>query len=172
MDLLDFEGRDLYFDEPLAPAVEGLLHQASESYGDGEAEPHLLRAYFLAPEHLSVIVALYRYYYYQHRYDDALLVANRALAITSLRLGLTGDWRDLTPAVTEAVPEGNRVMLRFHLLALKGAGFLNLRRADPKAALACLKKVRELDPVDRLNTAGLIDIAKEALSVVRKPAAA
>ncbi len=87
MDLMDFDQAGLYFDEPVADTVQNLIAQAGDTYGDPGAEDLLLRAYFLAPEALIVLVALYRYYFYQHRLADALIVADRALRIVGARLG-------------------------------------------------------------------------------------
>ena len=72
MDLLDFDPEPLYFDDPLPPEVEALLRAAADGYAEDEAEAHLMRAYFLAPEQLTVLVALYRYFYYRHALDEAL----------------------------------------------------------------------------------------------------
>lgn len=58
MDFLDFAGEDMYFDEPLGPVVEELLRDAARRHGEEGAEASLLRAYFLEPEHLTVLVAL------------------------------------------------------------------------------------------------------------------
>ncbi len=82
VDLLDFVGEDLYFDKPMSPELASLLSAVAESYGTPAAEPLLLKAYFLAPDNFSVLVGLYRFFYYQHRYEDALRVADRALAAT------------------------------------------------------------------------------------------
>ena len=71
MDLLDFEAQGLYFDTKDAPEVEQMISTAAENYADGSAELPLLRAYFLAPTSLNVLVALNRFYYYQHRLEDA-----------------------------------------------------------------------------------------------------
>ena len=70
MDLHDFECKDMYFDEPISEEVEVLIDQAAEAYATGNAEQYLLRAYFLSPENLSVLVAMYRYFYYDHRPAD------------------------------------------------------------------------------------------------------
>lgn len=103
IDLLDLDGEGLYFDEPSPPEVDALIAQAASHYG-AEAEPFLLRAYFLAPEQLSVLVALYRYYFYQHRMKDALRVAERALEVTAGRLHLVDGWRGIGPvSLGEAV---------------------------------------------------------------------
>ena len=81
MDLLDFVETELYFDEPLSTEVSQLLATASAEYGSLEAELALLRASVLSPKHLSVLVALYRYYFYQHRLVAALQVARIVTAI-------------------------------------------------------------------------------------------
>ena len=88
MDLQDFEGQDMYFNSALPPRVAELIEQAAALYGEGDAEKPLLRAFFLTPENLMVHVALYRFYYYQHRYSDALFIADKALAVTGRELGL------------------------------------------------------------------------------------
>ena len=81
MDLLDFEAEDLYFERPELEEVEILIKQASEDYSDGNAETSLLKAYSLAPQSLNVLVALNRFYYYQHRLDEALQISLKALEL-------------------------------------------------------------------------------------------
>ena len=83
MDLLDFNDCKLYFEDPLPAAAEALLALAAREYGEPSAELALLRAHLLAPDNLTVLVGLYRYYFYQHRLEDALQVAERALALDS-----------------------------------------------------------------------------------------
>jgi hypothetical protein len=95
MDLLEFESAALYFDEPLNDEASRCLDQAAKSYGTRSAETALMRAYFLEPEHPTVLVALYRYFFYQHRLEDALLVAQRVLRIFAKRLKcrkIGGSW--------------------------------------------------------------------------------
>lgn len=162
MDLIDFEAGELYFDEPIDAEASEAIARAAERYGDGEAEFDLLRGYFLEPEHPLVLVALYRFFYYQHRLEDALRVARRVLQISAGRLGIPADWRELTPAICEGLGADAMVRLRFHLLALKGAGFLELRLGRHANALAKLEKLAELDDNDRLGVEALIEVAREA----------
>jgi hypothetical protein len=96
MDLLHFDAEAMYFDEPLDAQAQRLIEEAAEKIGEEAAEHSLLRAYFLAPEHLTVLVALYRFFYYRWRYVDCLRVAERAMAVTAARLGLAADWRAIT----------------------------------------------------------------------------
>lgn len=161
MDLQDFEGQDLYFNSALPPKVAELIEQAAECYGEGEAEKPLLRAFFLAPEHLMVHVALYRFYYYQHRYLDALFIADKAMEVTGRELGLPRDWRELEKGHLGVASMKSMGMLRFYLLALKGAGYLNLRLGNIDAAIEILSKLVVLDEKNRLGASMLLEIARD-----------
>jgi hypothetical protein len=160
VDLLDFNAEEMYFDTPLGPEAEALISRAASCYGEPEAEHSLLRAYFLEPEHLTVLVALYRYFYYRHGYAEALLAADRAIRLTAIRLGVTSDWRqlskdDLGKAVLESM-----TLTRFLLLALKGSGYLKLRLNDAASALERFEKVVEMDANDRLGMSELVSLAR------------
>jgi tetratricopeptide (TPR) repeat protein len=163
MDLQDFEAQALYFEDPLPECVETLLQEAAAAYGSEDAERRLLQAYFLEPGHLTVLVALYRYFYYRHRYQDALLVAERAMAVSGSRLGLRTAWQDLTlPSLGPGILR-SMTLTRFYLMALKGAGYLLLRSGDIRAGLARLEKVTELDTDDRLGVRALVQVARREL---------
>ncbi|WP_338113826.1 hypothetical protein [Thiococcus pfennigii] len=165
MDLLDFTGEDLYFDRPLPAGVADLLAAAAADYGEAGAEPHLLRADCLAPEHPSVLVALYRFYYYQRRYEEALLVADRAIGLTARELGLDPDWRRLTVADLAGPARDAMAKTRFLLLALKGAGYLLMRLGRAREALARLEVVAAVDTADRLGLTELLAWARDAVGI-------
>jgi tetratricopeptide (TPR) repeat protein len=164
MDLLDFDGAAMYFDDPVASAVEELLATAAAHYGDETAEGHLLRAYFLQPDHLTVLVALYRFFYYRQRYREALLIADRAIPLVADRLRIPRDWRDLTEADLGRAAQVSMTLTRFLLMALKGAGYLLLRLGAPLEALERLEKVAEIDSRDRLGVAELCALARLAVA--------
>ncbi|MDD3517875.1 MAG: hypothetical protein PHQ14_05965 [Chromatiales bacterium] len=158
MDLLDFDGGELYFEEPISGEVQALLDQASRAYGDGGAECPLLRAYLLAPERLTVLVALYRFYFYQHRLDDALLVADRTIMLAARRLGLPADWSELDPLHLGRGAMQSLGLVRFLLLALKAAGYINLRLGRHELGVAMLRQVHALDSADRLGAGALLEV--------------
>jgi hypothetical protein len=161
MDLLDFEGEALYFDDPPPENVTVLLAAAADSYGQGESELPLLQAYFFAPEHLMVIVALYRFFYYQHRYPETLIVAERALTLVGRRLHFPDQWSALTP--DDLLGENKPMsLIRFYLLALKGAAYVCLRLGQLENGKAMVEKILELDPEDRLNASVLKNVLDEA----------
>ncbi len=62
LELLELGDDVLYYDEPCPPAVAAQIDAAARYYGQPVAEQRLLYAYFLAPEQLSVLVAIYRHY--------------------------------------------------------------------------------------------------------------
>jgi hypothetical protein len=163
MDLLDFEAQSLYFDDELPEDVSALLDAAADAYGEEHAEHKLLRAYFLQPAHLTVLVALYRYFYYQHRYQDALLVAERAMDVTARRLELRCSWRQLTLQSLGTGILKSMTLTRFYLMALKGSGYLQLRLGETRDGLARLEKVAELDTDDRMGVRTLVQLARDEL---------
>ncbi|OYY93937.1 MAG: hypothetical protein B7Y41_09580 [Hydrogenophilales bacterium 28-61-23] len=164
MDLMQFDQTTLYFDEPLPPGIEPLLLDAAACYGDAEAEAMLLRAYFLAPEQLVVLVALYRYYFYQHRMEDALLVADRAMSIVARRLDLPAKWQNLHPEHIGHAVLRSMGLLRFYLLVLKAAGYIHLRMGNSGTGQSMLEKLVELDSHDRLGGKALLDVIVEAVA--------
>lgn len=168
-DMLDIENDALYFEEPLGKEAEDCLSQASSHYGESESETSLMRAYFLEPEHPVVLVAMYRYFYYQHRLKDALVVADRVLSIYARRLNFPEDWRQLNDRWLGSAVLVSMTMLRFYMLALKGAGYLQLRLGDYEAALERLQKVSELDVNDRLGARALLDVVNMALAESEGP---
>jgi hypothetical protein len=173
MDLQDFNGDGLYFDEPQSAAVDGLLAAAAEQYAEGAAEAPLLAAQAQAPDNLSVLVGLYRFFYYQHRYQDALQIAERVMAVVGPRLGLPADWRRIDQDALLVAAERGIGLLRFHLLALKGAGYLCLRLGRFEQGKAMLVKVVELDADNRLGARLLLDVlAANNAEIVTFPTAA
>ncbi len=164
MDLLDFDGEAMYFDQPLETDTDVLLQRAAASYGEEEAENCLLRAYFLEPEHLTVLVALYRYFYYRHRYAESLRVAERAIAVTLERLGFEPDWRRIDADTLGQAVLSSMTLTRFLLLAIKGAGYLCLRLGDAAGALQRLEKLAALDTSNRLGLTELLALARERVT--------
>lgn len=161
MDLHDFTDCELYFEQPLPPGVEHLINEASAYYGEPEAEALLLRAYFLAPKHLSVLVSLYRYFFYQHRLSDALIVAERAMAIAANQLQMSNTWEGLTTRDLGDAAQRSFGLLRFYLIALKATTVVMLRQGAVDESRARLTKLAELDTGDRLGAARLLEVVNE-----------
>lgn len=165
MDFLDFENHDLYFDEPLSSADEELLQKAAELYPDKETETILLDLQSRLPESLTIIVALYRFYYYQHRYTDALEIADKALSVSAQMMGLTIEWDALTEHHLGKGVFVSMGLIRFYMLGLKASAYLYMRVGDIYQAHERLKKIVELDPADQFGASFLLKMAVKEMTL-------
>ncbi|MFZ4537029.1 hypothetical protein [Propionivibrio sp.] len=161
MDLLDFSDCKLYFEDPLPAEAERLIALAASEYGEAGAELSLLRAHLLAPENLSVLVGIYRYDFYQHRLEDALHVAERAMQLSGRDLGLPSDWNLIDEHWLGTAAAVSFGLLRFYLLALKAASIALLRLGQISASRARLMKLAALDSRDQLGAAKLLELVDE-----------
>lgn len=158
MDLLDFEAQGLYFENKDTPEVENMIATAAEKYASGEAELPLLRAYFLAPHSLNVLVALNRFYYYQHRLEDALAATLKALAVIRPLIDFPEDWRELKPHHISETPANLLTQVRLYLFTLKAIGFLNMRLELLDVSKSIFEKLVDLDGKDRIGAKGLLEL--------------
>lgn len=158
MDLLDFEAQGLYFEQADVAGVKELIALAAENYAGGDAELFLLKAFLLAPESLNVLVALNRFYYYQHRLEEALSATTKALAVIRSTLAVPDDWRDLQLSHITEAPAEALTQIRLYLFTLKAVGFLNMRLEKLDVSQAIFEKLVELDSKDRIGAQGLLDL--------------
>jgi hypothetical protein len=158
MDLLQFDAKDLYFEKEDIPAVQDLIHTAAHLYGSGEAERPLLEAYAQAPESLNVLVALNRFYYYQHRLPEALAIAEQALRLICRGIAFPEDWRQLEPHHLLAAPKDWLTQIRLYLFTLKSIGFLHMRMHDLNLSRSIFETLVKLDDMDRIGAKGLLDM--------------
>ncbi len=161
MDLLDFSDCKLYFEDALPAEAEQLIAEAAADYGRPNAEMALLRAHLLAPDHLTVLVALYRYYFYQHRLNDVLIVADHAMRVSARYLGLPRDWRQIDEARLGSAASISFGLLRFYLLALKAESIVLLRLGRIAESRDRLTKLAALDSKDHLGAAKLLEVVDE-----------
>lgn len=164
MDLLDFEPSAMYYNEPLDPRADALIGEAAKAYGTPQAETMLREAERLQPGHLSVLVALYRYYFYRHNHGAALAIAVQAMDVVSPQLGFPAAWRAVSEVDVVRASATQAELTRFYLHALKGAGYLHLRLGNVEDGLARLDHVASLDAKDRLGAKALADVARQALA--------
>ncbi|MEQ1638312.1 MAG: hypothetical protein ABL903_16655 [Methylococcales bacterium] len=158
MDLLDFEAQGLYFEEPDVAGVKELIDTAAGLYANGEAELPLMKAYFKAPESLNVLVALNRFYYYQHRLEEALAATTKALVIIRPTIAFPEDWRELQLSHITNAPATLFTQVRLYLFTLKAIGFLNMRLERLDLSQGIFEKLISLDSKDRLGVKGLLEL--------------
>lgn len=158
MDLLDFEAKDLYFQQEDSQEVQDLIKFASELYAKGEAELPLLKAYLRAPESLNVLVALNRFYYYQHRLTEALIISEKALGLIQSGIDLPEDWRLLEMSDISDAPKQTLSRIRLYLFTLKSIGFLNMRLENLDLSRSIFEKLVAVDIKDRIGAKGLLEL--------------
>ncbi len=158
MDLLEFEAKELYFEKEDSEEVMRLLQFASELYGSGDAELPLLKAYLRAPESFNVLVALNRFYYYQHRLAEALLISEKALGLIREAIGFPEDWRQLQTSHISEAPKDWLTKVRFYLFTLKSIGFLHMRLQNLELSRGIFEKLVALDDKDRIGAKGLLEL--------------
>lgn len=158
MDLLDFEAKDLYFQQEDSQEVQDLIKFASELYAQGEAELPLLKAYLRAPESLNVLVALNRFYYYQHRLTEALIISEKALGLIQSGIDFPEDWRLLEMSHISDAPKQTLSRIRLYLFTLKSIGFLNMRLENLDLSRSIFEKLLAVDIKDRIGAKGLLEL--------------
>lgn len=163
MDLLQFEAKDLYFEHADNDEVQALIQSASENYGNGDAELLLLKAYLRAPQSLNVLVALNRFYYYQHRLEEALLISEQALELIRDGLDFPKDWQLLSPSHVTQMPKESLTRLRLYLFTLKSVGFLNMRLENLALSQSIFTKLVDLDEFDRIGAKDLLELVQHRL---------
>ncbi len=140
----------------LSPQVESLIQEAGLlRHLPAQALLLLERARSAAPRHPAPLIALYRFYFYAHRWSQARAVGVDAMAIARTVLGPDfGDW----PPSDDAVRHDAAV--RFYLFALKGLAYLNLRLNDMDETRMLLGELRRLDPQDHVGGGLLSHVLK------------
>ncbi len=86
---------------------------------------------------------------------EALTAAFVAMELAAKKSNFFLPWQDMNISQIGYGVMESMTMVRFYLLALKGAGYLNLRLDNLDEGIAMLEKVLELDKEDRLG-AGLL----------------
>jgi len=165
MDLLDFDPQDLYYEQEDSHEVQELIKAASDGYANGEAELPLLKAYLRAPESFNVLVSLNRFYYYQHRLEEALMISERALLLVRRGLDVPDDWRLLSKEHITAAPGELLSRIRFYLFTLKSIGFLNMRLHNLELSRGIFEKLVALDDKDRIGARGLLELVVQTQAV-------
>jgi hypothetical protein len=145
----------------LDPRAERALRAAGLSWHDeAEAERLMGEAEALAPLHMAVVVAQYRYHLYKHRFKEAKAYAIKCLSLASEELGLHADFRFVTR--THADFATSEPGVRFWLFALQALGYVLLRCGEGSEGMDALRKVVELDGTDQTKTRILVDVIARA----------
>lgn len=102
------------------------------------------------PACLPVYFALYKFYFYKFRLDDAEKVALMGLKTAAHQGGFPAEWSHLSPlSANWSLADGPQ---HFYLFTLKALALIRLRLGKREESLALLEKLQELDPSDSVGS--------------------
>jgi tetratricopeptide (TPR) repeat protein len=158
MSVLPFHEDRVMFGTNIPVDINACLQKAVAAYDDSElAEKLLWQAQGMEPDQLEVYVALYKFYFYKNRIDEAEDVVFMALQKSAKLGNFDADWNSLTPSSTDWYCTDNPQ--RLYLYALKALSFIRLRQDDVGSAESILAKLQELDPTDQVGGSVLRSLA-------------
>lgn len=159
------EDRAAFYASSQVPvAVADCLRDAAAAHADTTtAEPLLWQAQSLAPDCLTVYFALYKFYFYKGRLQDAEHVTRIGLEAAARLGGINTDWTRLTPASSTDWQQADSPQ-HFYLFTLKALAFIRLRLGERADSLAILDKLAELDPLDRVGASVIRTLASGSLN--------
>ena len=152
-----FQRDEVHFGFDIAPGVNAHLQRAATLVSHREDSLHALNdAYRAAPDQLEVLVALFKFHFYQGHTEKAESLVFEALEKASRQAGFDADWRRLTPDCADwSDPRGAG---RFYLYSLKALAFIRLRQDEAAQAAAILDKMAYLDPADLVGANVIRDL--------------
>ena len=151
----------LFGDASASFDVRALLEGARQARTDPvAAERAVARALASAPDDFGARLGAYRFYFYNHRFAEALPHAAFLMRLVARRLNIAGDWRAVQPgdAAFEALEEAPGLYLQ----ALIAWGYCQARLGERVEGAEAIAKAVALDPRDRFG-------AHRLLAVVIKP---
>ena len=163
MKILDTPGNQLpLFGGEAPPVITQLLMEAAAAYQQtSRAETILWSAQAINPACLPVYFALYKFYFYKFRLDDAEKAALMGLEMAARQAGFSADWTQLSSLSSNwnLTDEPQH----FYLFTLKALAFIRLRLGKRTESLNLLNKLQELDPGDTVGSSVIRDIAAEVI---------
>lgn len=140
------------------PVIIRLLQEAAAVYQQtNRAEKILWSAQAIDPSCLPVYFALYKFYFYKFRLEDAEKAALMGLR-TAAKLGcFTDEWSRLS--FSDSNWTSTVGAQHFYLFTLKALAFIRLRMGRREESLELLSKLLELDPNDSVGSSVIRDLA-------------
>jgi hypothetical protein len=142
----------------IPPAIQDILEEAARNYSNPDKARSLLQtATRMDPEHPAVMIACYRFFFYQGDLRAARDMADLCLAKALFEIGVRDGWRQAKPTAADFSDWG-AVIPRFFLFSLKGWAYLSMRLGELDAGREAVTKLLELDPLDRIGAGTLLGV--------------
>ena len=138
-----------------AAALALLETSARAARSDPErTETAVLEALRLAPEDPDVCLGAYRFYFYNHRFEEALPHCEALMGQAARRLNIATDWRAVAPG--DADFGAAEFAPGLYLQVLIAWAYCQLRRGHLPAASEALEHCLRLDPGDRFGAGAIL----------------
>ncbi len=148
------ERRD-YPDLP-ADAERALRAAAAHWHHQSVAEDYLETAREIAPDHLQVHVATYKFLFYSHQYVEAAKAAHACVDLILLKRQIHKPIHELTP--DDAPFDTFDAELRFLMNAIMAYGYCLLRQGEMGEGKKVLDLLATLDGEKQTSVLNLLDI--------------
>lgn len=154
-----FEERVL-FSPNLPDAINQILQQAvAASHTEKPLAENLFKqAQQLDPRCLQTYFALYKFYFYQGRLQEAEREVLAALAEAAGQVGFPSDYRRLASELSLWDLYSNEISL-FYLYSLKALAFIKLRLEQADEAREILSAMAVIDPEDRSGASVIMQLS-------------
>lgn len=123
-----------------------------------QAEALFLQALSHDKHCLQVYFALYKFYFYQARLNEAEMYVLLGLEEAASQAGFPGDYRLLYRDKSKWDLYANETSL-FYLYSLKALAFIKLRKSESVHARTILNIIKALDPEDRSGASVIMDLS-------------
>jgi hypothetical protein len=123
------------------------------------AEQLFLQAQQLDTSCLQTYFALYKFYFYQGRLEEAETHVLAGLTVAASQGGFPGDYRLLALETGRWDMYASEICL-FYLYTLKALAFIKLRQDQAIEAHSILALLREIDPEDRCGASVIMQLAQ------------
>jgi hypothetical protein len=160
MGSVTFVEERVLFSPTIPTEVNNLLQAAvaASSVNQGQAESLFLQAQKQDSHCLQTYFALYKFYFFQKRLDDAERIVFAGLDESARQGGFPSDYRLLVINCHQWNLYGNDITL-FYLYTLKALAFIKLRQGESHAAQQVLTHLQLLDPDDLSGASVIRDLA-------------
>jgi len=149
------------FSPNLPPEVNNLLQAAvvANHADKPRAEQLFKQAQILDSSCLQTYFALYKFYFYQGRLQEAETQVLAGLDTAAIQGGFPGDYRHLALDPDKWNMYASDISL-FYLYTLKALAFIKLRQQFFEDAEFILSLLRKLDPEDRSGASVIMQLAQ------------
>jgi hypothetical protein len=160
-DVVRFIGNEVHFGFNIDPEADVQLQRAASLISSKAASSQALRqAELIAPEQIEVLIARYKFHFYQGETETAEKLALKALKLAAEQGDFDQDWNQLQPQSTDW--NDPRAPGRFYLYSLKALAFIRLRQNALEEAQSILKALARLDPLDQIGA----DVIRDLLDAI------